>query len=160
MQPRVHIRQTMTEHAGRPAGIKAGLMKPRRSQNELIRLSIQSGMMLAEANMVIAMRLFGMAGMWKIHPGETNRMVQEKTDAAMASGAAMAKAMGAGKSPAAMRTHSAVGIHDYLPASETSIAMRTANYKSAGRIDQDFSFRTYHVGRNNFFDYMLNNIRL
>ena len=77
-------------------------MKSRRSQNELIRLSMQSGMMLAEANMVIAMRIWGMAGMWKTHPGETDRMVQEKSAAAMASGAAMAKAMVAGKSAAAV----------------------------------------------------------
>lgn len=77
-------------------------MKPRLHQNELIRLSMQSGMMLAEANMVIAMRMFGMAGLWNTHPGETDRMVHEKADAAMASGAAMAKAMVAGKSPAAV----------------------------------------------------------
>lgn len=75
-------------------------MKPRVNHNELIRLSMQSAMMLAEANMVIAMRMWGMAGMWKTHPGETDRMVQEKSDAAMASGAAMARAMVAGKSPA------------------------------------------------------------
>lgn len=77
-------------------------MKSRRSQNELIRLSMQSGMMLAEANMVIAMRMFGMAGMWKVSPAENQRMVDEKSAAAMASGAAMAKAVVAGKSPAAV----------------------------------------------------------
>jgi hypothetical protein len=75
-------------------------MKSRMPQNEILRLSMQSGMMLAEANMVIAMRLWGMAGLWKTNPGETDRMVQEKTDAAMASGVAMAKALAAGKSPA------------------------------------------------------------
>jgi hypothetical protein len=71
-------------------------------QNECIRLAMQSGMMLAEANMVIAMRMFGMAGLWNVTPAENKRMVDEKSTAAMASGAAMARAMVAGKSPAAI----------------------------------------------------------
>jgi hypothetical protein len=70
--------------------------------NEMIRLSIQSGMMMAEANMVIAMRLWGMAGMWKVAPSENKRMLDEKSSAAMASGTAMVRAMAAGHGPAAV----------------------------------------------------------
>ena len=75
-------------------------MNPFPTQNEAMRLAIQSGMMLAEANMVIAMRLMGMGGLWRVTAGENDRMVKEKTDAAIASGAAMTRAMMAGQSPA------------------------------------------------------------
>jgi hypothetical protein len=69
---------------------------------EMLQLQIQSGMMMAEANMVIAMRLWGMAGLWKTHPGENARMVDEKTSAAQASATAMTRAAMTGKSPAAV----------------------------------------------------------
>jgi hypothetical protein len=59
-------------------------------------------MMLAEANMVIAMRLWGMAGIWNVTPNENRRMVDEKSSAAMASGAAMVRAISAGHGPAAV----------------------------------------------------------
>jgi hypothetical protein len=75
-------------------------MKHFPSPTEAMRLAMQSSMMLAEANMVIAMRMMGMGGMWRVSPGENDRMVQEKTDAAVASGAAMTRAMLAGHSPA------------------------------------------------------------
>jgi hypothetical protein len=69
---------------------------------EVIQLQIQSGMMLAEANMVIAMRLWGMAGLWQTRPGENTRMVEEKTAAAQSSATAMTRAALTGKSPAAV----------------------------------------------------------
>ncbi len=75
-------------------------MKRLGTPNEAMRLAMQSGMMMAEANMVIAMRMMGMGGLWRVTPGENDRMVQEKADAAMASGAAMTRAMLAGHSPA------------------------------------------------------------
>jgi uncharacterized membrane protein len=75
-------------------------MKPFTTPSEAMRLAMQSGMMLAEANMVIAMRLMGMGGMWRVTPAETARMVKEKTDAAVASGQAMGRAMAAGHGPA------------------------------------------------------------
>ena len=50
--------------------------------------------------MVIAMRLMGMGGMWRVTPAETARMVQEKTDAAIAAGQAMSRAILAGQGPA------------------------------------------------------------
>ncbi|WP_151718909.1 antifreeze protein [Gemmobacter serpentinus] len=57
------------------------------------RLSTQTGVMIAEAQMVIAMRLWGMAGLWNVTPGETLRMVQEKTEAVMQSAALASTAM-------------------------------------------------------------------
>lgn len=75
-------------------------MSPFPSPAEAMRLAIQTSMMMAEANMVIAMRLMGMGGMWRVSPTENNRMVKEKTVAAVASGQAMGQAILAGKSPA------------------------------------------------------------
>lgn len=66
---------------------------------QMMQLSLQSSMMLAEANMVIAMRLWGMAGVWRVAPSENTRMVQEKTDAIQAASLAAGQAMMAGKSP-------------------------------------------------------------
>lgn len=52
------------------------------------RNNMQLAMMAAEAQMVISMRLLGMAGMWNVSAGEDRRMVAEKplafTRAAMA----------------------------------------------------------------------------
>ena len=53
-------------------------MIPFPSQTEAMRLALQSGMMLAEANMVIVMRVMGMGGMWRVSPAENARMVQKK----------------------------------------------------------------------------------
>ena len=75
-------------------------MKRLGTPTEAMRLAMQSGKMMAEANMVIAMRVMGMGGMWRVNPSENARMVQEKTDAAIASGAAMTRAFLAGQSPA------------------------------------------------------------
>lgn len=65
---------------------------------DLMRLSIQTGMMLAEAQMVIALRLWGMAGLWNTAPGETRRMVTEKRSAALASARAAGRAAAKGQS--------------------------------------------------------------
>ena len=75
-------------------------MKHIPSQSDALRLAMQSSMMIAEANMVIAMRLMGMGGMWRVTPAENSRMIKEKSDAAVASAAAMARAMMAGQNPA------------------------------------------------------------
>ncbi len=69
---------------------------------EVMQVQIQSAMMLAEANMVIAMRLWGMAGLWQTRPGENTRMVAEKSAAAKSSATAMNRAAMTGKSPAAV----------------------------------------------------------
>ncbi len=75
-------------------------MKPFVTPKDAIRLMTQSSMMLAEANMVIAMRLMGMGGAWRVTRSENARMVDEKHDAALAAGQAMARAVMAGASPA------------------------------------------------------------
>lgn len=67
---------------------------------ETMRLAMQFGIMVAEANLVITMRLMGIGGMWRVTPAENTRMVKEKSDAAVASSAAMSRAMLAGYSPA------------------------------------------------------------
>lgn len=71
----------------------------RKSQRDLLRLSMQTGTMLAQANMVIAMRMWGMAGVWNVTPDENKRMVAEKGTAMLAAGAAAAGAMAQGKGP-------------------------------------------------------------
>jgi hypothetical protein len=73
----------------------------KRSRN-LMALSMRTGMMLGQANMVIAMRMMGMAGAWNVTPAENKRMVDEKTAAAVASGTAMMKAALSGKDPVAV----------------------------------------------------------
>lgn len=69
---------------------------------QLAQLSTQMTMMLAEANMVIFMRLWGLAGFWNVTDCEKTRMVREKTHAAQASARAVGRAIAAGQSPAAI----------------------------------------------------------
>ena len=68
----------------------------------LIGLSIKTGMMLGQANMVIAMRMMGMAGAWNVTAAENKCMVDEKTAAAVESGAAMTRAVLLGKDTVAV----------------------------------------------------------
>ena len=64
---------------------------------DLMRLSMNTAMMLAQAQSVIAMRMMGMAGVWSVSPGENNRMVSEKMRAGMKAGlAAQRSAMSGG----------------------------------------------------------------
>ena len=99
-------------------------MIPFPSQNEAMRLALQSGMMLAEANMVIVMRVMGMGGMWRVSPAENARMVQEKTDAAVASGAAMSRAIMAGQSPAKLALAGMKPVRDKTRANASRLAKR------------------------------------
>lgn len=55
---------------------------------DIMRLSINTTVMLAQAQSVIAMRMMGMAGVWTVSPSENNRMVAEKMRAGMQSGLA------------------------------------------------------------------------
>ncbi len=61
-------------------------------------LGLQTMWLAAEAQTVIALRLWGMAGLWPVSPSETTRMVAEKWPAfaqsAGAAGAAMMKGHG------------------------------------------------------------------
>ena len=67
---------------------------------EMIRLSLQTSVMLAEAQMVIAVRMMGMMGLWRVLPSENARMSSEKVAALGEVAMASSKAMMAGKSPA------------------------------------------------------------
>lgn len=69
---------------------------------DLARHSAAMAAMGAEAQAVIWMRLWGMAGLWNLGPGETRRMVAEKLAAAAAAQAAAGAALALGKAPAAV----------------------------------------------------------
>lgn len=43
-------------------------MYPMMTPAQMISLSLKTGMMLMDAQMVIGMRMMGMAGLWRIHP--------------------------------------------------------------------------------------------
>ena len=68
-------------------------MTRRARPDEMTRLTMQTGLMLVEANMVIAMRMWGMAGLWRVTGAEDTRMVSEKTAAVQASAMAAGQAM-------------------------------------------------------------------
>jgi hypothetical protein len=72
---------------------------------EALRLQFRFGLMLAEAQMVIGMRLLGMAGLWSVNPGENARMVSEKLAAAQDATLAATRAAMQGKSPAIIAEH-------------------------------------------------------
>lgn len=74
-------------------------MIPIKIPQDTIRLSLQLGLMMYESQMVIAMRLWGMAGLWNVTPEENQRMVSEKADAMLASGLAVQKALISGAHP-------------------------------------------------------------
>jgi hypothetical protein len=67
---------------------------------DAMRLSMKTGVMLAEANMVIGMRMLGMAGMWRVTPAENLRMVAEKQAAGLEAAVAMGRVAMAGGSAA------------------------------------------------------------
>lgn len=63
---------------------------------QFAQLAQETGEMLAEAQMVITMRFFGMAGLRQMAPSETTRMVQEKAEAMVQATTAASFAMLAG----------------------------------------------------------------
>ena len=65
---------------------------------QAMRLMTESTLMMMEAQRVIAMRLAGMSGKWKVGADEDSRMVTEKHQAVMASGQAMMLAVAQGGS--------------------------------------------------------------
>ena len=69
---------------------------------QAMRLATQSTLMIIEAQRVIAMRLAGMAGGWKVGADEDSRMVAEKHQAAAAAGQAMIKTAARGGSAGAV----------------------------------------------------------
>jgi hypothetical protein len=72
------------------------------SPAQMMTLSLRLGFMLAEAQMVMAMRMMGMAGLWRVPPSENARMVSEKLVAAQQSATAATRAAMQGKPPAAI----------------------------------------------------------
>lgn len=84
--------------AGRPVH-RMDAMNPMITSTQMIRLSLQTGMMLMEAQMVIGMRLLGMAGLWRVQPSENARMSAEKVSAATEVAMATSHAIMARKSP-------------------------------------------------------------
>lgn len=71
-----------------------------RTWTEFNRSALALGLMAAEAQAVIWMRLWGLAGAWNLGPGEPRRMVGEKLAAGAAAQMAMMRAQMAGKDPA------------------------------------------------------------
>jgi hypothetical protein len=69
---------------------------------EMMRLTLRSAATMAEAQSVIAMRMAGMLGLWRVSPEENGRMLTEKLQAAQESGLAAARAAIAGHSPASV----------------------------------------------------------
>jgi hypothetical protein len=69
---------------------------------EAIRLSMKMGLAMAQAQMVIGLRMMGWAGLWRTTPSENMRMITEKVAAVQAAGLAAATAAARGKAPAAV----------------------------------------------------------
>lgn len=68
---------------------------------EFFRIGMTLGTIAVEAQMVIAMRLMGLAGFWTLGRGETRRMVAEKTAAFREGLVASGRAGMAGRGPLA-----------------------------------------------------------
>ncbi|SEN56946.1 hypothetical protein SAMN05216227_101754 [Pseudorhodobacter antarcticus] len=64
---------------------------PRKPAANPMTNALQLSMMMIEAQSVIAMRMMGMAGLWKVSPTENDRMVTEKMDAMVESAAAVGR---------------------------------------------------------------------
>jgi hypothetical protein len=63
---------------------------------------LEASKMMAEAQVVIGLRVAGMAGLWPMAETEANRMVEEKLHAGMDAAQAMLRAGMAGQSPSAV----------------------------------------------------------
>ncbi|RYH01702.1 antifreeze protein [Salipiger sp. IMCC34102] len=66
---------------------------------DLIELNMEVGLMLTEAQMVIAMRMMGMGGLWSVTKSENARMVSEKAEALTRSAQAAGLAAMSGQRP-------------------------------------------------------------
>jgi hypothetical protein len=75
-------------------------MRHSQTQIDIITLWTETAMMTLEAQMIIAMRLGGMAGFWNVTKAENNLMSTEKAAAVQASAFAAAAAIMLGASPA------------------------------------------------------------
>ena len=77
-------------------------MFPVSTPAELVRLGLRASMMMAEAQMVVGMRMMGMFGLWRVTRSKNDRMLTEKVVAMQAMGRAATNAALSGKSPAAV----------------------------------------------------------
>ena len=84
------------------------------------RLAQETGMMLAEAQMVIAMRMFGMAGLVPMSPREPTRMVQEKAEAMMQASKAASRAMMSGGGAASV----AMAVKVWTPSASATVGVK------------------------------------
>jgi hypothetical protein len=75
-------------------------VRHRHTPTDIITLWTEATLMTLEAQMIIAMRLGGMAGFWNVTKTENNLMSTEKLAAAQASAFAAAAAMMFGANPA------------------------------------------------------------
>lgn len=86
-------------------------MKPFSTPADLMRLSMQTGFMLMQAQMVIGMRMMGMWGLWNVHRSETARMSSEKVSALAEAALASSRAALSGKPPALIAEAALKPIH-------------------------------------------------
>ncbi|MCU0904581.1 MAG: antifreeze protein [Tabrizicola sp.] len=100
------------------------MMRPLFNPAEIIRLQFRFGLMLAEAQMVIGMRMMGLAGMWRVTPTENARMVSEKLAAAQESAFAATRAVLQGRSPAIVADHALKPIRRRTSANTRRLARR------------------------------------
>ena len=84
----------------------------------MMKLSIQTAVMMTEAQMVIGMRVMGMAGMWRVTKAENARMVEEKVAASVEGATAAGRAMMAGKP---MADVAAAALHPVRRATKSNV---------------------------------------
>ncbi|MCB5198989.1 antifreeze protein [Loktanella sp. TSTF-M6] len=74
-------------------------MKRQTTLFDLMQLNAEVGMMLAESQAVMAMRVMGWGGFWSVTDRENDRMMSEKTEAAFQSMTRAGTAMITGQQP-------------------------------------------------------------
>ena len=96
------------------------------SPAQMMRLGLRSSVMMAEAQAVIAMRMFGMMGMWPVSPGENARMISEKLAAVQEAQMAVMKAAMKGASPTTMAEAALRPVRKRTKANAERLARRIA----------------------------------
>lgn len=91
---------------------------------EYWRLGVTTGMMLVEAQTVIAYRMFGMAGLWPVARSENMRMVTEKPTTFARAQAAAFGAMMAQAGPVAVAEAALAPVHSAARANARRLARR------------------------------------
>ena len=91
---------------------------------QMMSLSIRYATMVTEAQMVIGMRMLGMAGMWHVTPSENARMVSEKLEAVQQAAISATRAAMQGKSPAVIAEHALKPIGRRTSANAKRLARR------------------------------------